>query len=379
MFINFWYAAEESKNLTDEPMHVRLLSQDFVFFRDSSGKAHCLSNVCCHRGASLAHGKIKGDYVECPYHGWQYDGKGVCQRIPSMGKDANIPKRAKVDAYPTQEKYGLIFAFLGDLPEQERPPIMEIPEWEQEGWCATLQRFDWNFDYKRSLENALDLAHNEFTHTTQLYTPEGETFVIPEPDLVETEWEIGLYLTMPGSPTHDKKMQDASGKSKPGPTEVYTGCYGISSFRTYIHPRPNFESHQYAFESPIDESHTRVFFFNLRNFMLDEEGDQRVIKANELVVCEDRDVLEPLRPVLTPRTNTHETFVPSDKPAARYRERVKEWEAKGWRIDIDEVNRNKHKVAYAIPSPARQKSKGWALDPIPLIPPKDTTIIQAAE
>ena len=59
MFINFWYAAEESKNLTDEPMHVRLLSQDFVFFRDSSEKAHCLSNVCCHRGASLAHGKIK--------------------------------------------------------------------------------------------------------------------------------------------------------------------------------------------------------------------------------------------------------------------------------------------------------------------------------
>ena len=59
MFINFWYAAEESKNLTDKPVHVRLLGQDFVLFRDSSGQAHCLSNVCCHRGASLAHGKIK--------------------------------------------------------------------------------------------------------------------------------------------------------------------------------------------------------------------------------------------------------------------------------------------------------------------------------
>ncbi len=379
MFINFWYAAEESKNLTDKPMHVRLLNQDFVFFRDSSGKAHCLSNVCCHRGASLAHGKIKGDCVECPYHGWQYDGEGVCQRIPSMGQDANIPSRAKVDAYPTQERYGLIFTFLGDLPEEERPPIMEIPEWDQEGWRTTLQRFDWNFDYKRSIENALDLAHNEFTHTTQMFTPEGKTFVIPDLELVETEWETGFYLTMPGSPTHDKKMQKASGKSEPGPSEVYTACYGISSFRTYIQPRPNFKIHQYFFESPIDESHTRLFFFNLRNFMLDEEGDKPVIKSNELVAYEDRNVLEPLRPILTPRTNTHETFVPADKPAARYRERVKEWEAKGWRIDSDKVNRNRDKVAYAIPSPARRKSKGWALDPIPLIPPKDTTLIKAAE
>ena len=106
MFINFWYAAEESKNLTDKPMHVRMLGQDFVFFRDSSGEAHCLSNTCCHRGASLAHGKIKGDCVECPYHGWQFDGEGACQRIPSLGKDANIPNRAKLAAYPTKEKYG---------------------------------------------------------------------------------------------------------------------------------------------------------------------------------------------------------------------------------------------------------------------------------
>ena len=380
MFINFWYAAEESKNVTtEEPMHVRMLGQDFVLFRDSSGKAQCLSNVCVHRGGSLAHGKIKGDTVECRYHGWRFDGVGACKLIPSMGKDANIPSRAKIDAYPTVEKYGLVFCFLGDLPEEERPPIMEIPEWGQEDYRTTLQRFDWNFDYKRSIENAVDLAHNEFTHTTQLAKREGKPFIIPDIELIEADWETGFYLTMPGSPTHDKKMQKASGKSEAGPSEIYTGFHGISSFRTYIHPRPEFEIHQYFFESPIDESHTRLFFFNLRNFMLDEEGDKPVIKSNELVVYEDRDVLEPLRPVLTPRTNTKEVFVPADKPIARYRERVKELEAKGWRIDSDEVGRNSEKVAYAIPSPARRESKGWALDPIPLIPPKDITLIKAAE
>ncbi|MDH5255312.1 MAG: Rieske (2Fe-2S) protein, partial [Gammaproteobacteria bacterium] len=82
MFINFWYAALRSDQLTDQPVKVRMLGQNFVLFRDTAGKAHCLSNVCVHRGGSLAGGKVKGDRVECPYHGWQFDGAGQCTRIP---------------------------------------------------------------------------------------------------------------------------------------------------------------------------------------------------------------------------------------------------------------------------------------------------------
>jgi len=133
MFINFWYVAAESKSLADEPLHLTMLGQEFVLFRDSKGIARCLSNVCTHRGGSLAHGKIKGDCIECPYHGWQFNADGYCTHIPSIGKDAKIPGRAKVDAYPTQEKYGLVFAFLGDLPEEERPPIVDVSEWGKTG------------------------------------------------------------------------------------------------------------------------------------------------------------------------------------------------------------------------------------------------------
>lgn len=369
MFINFWYVAEEGKNVTDKPVPVRMLGQDFVLFRDTVGKAHCLSNVCVHRGGSLAHGKIKGDCVECPYHGWQFDGEGACKRIPSMGPDANIPNRAKVDSYPTTERYGLIFTFLGDLPEQERPPIMNIPDWEEEGWRTTLQRFEFNFNYERSLENSVDLAHNEFTHSFQLFTSDDNQFAIPEFKLEESEdgWENGVRLTMPGQATG---MRKKAGKTEPGPSKVYTAFHGVSSFTTLIHPAPQIKLHQYFYETPIDESNTRLFAFNLRNMLLDEAGDEMMIKENATVAYEDRDVLEPLRPVITPITNTHETFVPADKPVARYRERISMFEEKGWRIDTDEVNRNKMNVAYAIPSPARRTSKGWALDSIPLVPAK---------
>ena len=93
MFINFWYAAEQSENVTDKPVGVRMLGQDFVLFRDSEGKIHCLSNVCAHRGAALADGELKGDCVQCPYHGWQFNGEGRCTRIPSLGVDGKIAKR----------------------------------------------------------------------------------------------------------------------------------------------------------------------------------------------------------------------------------------------------------------------------------------------
>jgi hypothetical protein len=80
--------------------------------------------------------------------------------------------------------------------------------------------------------------------------------------------------------------------------------------------------------------------------------------------------LTAVRPVLTPETRTRELFTPADSPIGRYRDRINEWEDRGWRIDTDEVARNEKKVAYAIPCPDRRHSKGWVLDSIPVVAPK---------
>ena len=136
MYINFWYPMIRSEDLgPDKPERAKVLGLNFAIFRDSKGKAHVLSDTCTHRGGSLGgawelgkNPRIQGDCVVCPYHGWEFNGEGECANIPSIGYGAKVPARAKVDAYPTVEKYGIVFAFLGDLPENERPPLLDIAE-----------------------------------------------------------------------------------------------------------------------------------------------------------------------------------------------------------------------------------------------------------
>ena len=100
MYINFWYPVATTVELTDQPHKVRAPGQDFVVFRDSQGKACCLANTCTHRGSSLAGGKVKGDCIQCPYPGWQFNGGDECLKIRSLGSKASVPGRTRIDAYP---------------------------------------------------------------------------------------------------------------------------------------------------------------------------------------------------------------------------------------------------------------------------------------
>ena len=102
MFVNFWYAAARSHELRDRPTRVRMLGQDFALFRDAQGVARCVSDVCIHRGASLSDGKVADGKLHCPYHGWAFDGEGRCRWIPSLGRNAQIPSRARIDGYEAQ-------------------------------------------------------------------------------------------------------------------------------------------------------------------------------------------------------------------------------------------------------------------------------------
>ncbi len=88
-------------------------------------------------------------------------------------------------------------------------------------------------------------------------------------------------------------------------------------------------------------------------------------------------MLEPMHPILTPDTNVNEFLVPADKAIGRYREFCRDWENRGWRIDVRKVHEDQDRVAYTIPSPARRTSSSWVLPAVPLLPAKAKAKVKA--
>jgi phenylpropionate dioxygenase-like ring-hydroxylating dioxygenase large terminal subunit len=367
MYINFWYPIAKSTDITDDaPVQVRILGLPFVAFRDGDGKPQVLSDTCVHRGGSLGLGWVRDGRVICPYHGWEYDGSGKCLKIPTQPEDTRTPARAKVDSYPTQEKYGILFAFLGDLPEEERPPIYDIEEFDAEGWRANnVVSFEVNAYFERSVENGLDAAHNEFVHPMQ-GGPSISMTLRDHPIDVDDVPPWGSEFLQPYS-GYAKKDGQTIGAGE-GTTRAGSGHHGPNTLITRIFFSEEKKFIQYFFEAPIDESHTRIFFVNMRSFMLEPENDQRLIDINMNIAHEDIRIIESLDPVRTPNSTTKEVLTPADKPIVFYRKYLQEWEDRGWRIDQHRLRSQRGDIAFAIPCPDRQTSKNWVLDPIPLMP-----------
>jgi phenylpropionate dioxygenase-like ring-hydroxylating dioxygenase large terminal subunit len=362
MYINFWYPICTTDQLNEEnPQRAELLGIRLVAFRNDAGEAHVLSDTCVHRGGSLGKGKVVDNCVQCPYHGWKYDGSGKCVEIPSMG-DKSPPGRAKVDSYPVQEKYGIVFAFLGDLPEGERPPLAPVVEEGQEGWQFSGPLvFELDAYYERSIENGLDPVHNEFVHPAQ-----GAPRLDEDRLTIETfEWGnkfIASFGELTDTESHDKVVDRAdSGELRAGSWHT-----GPNALITEIHIPGGFSFIQYFYEAPLSKTRTRIFFVNMRNNALDPAQDDYFNDSFMKVANEDRAVIEGLWPKRTPDTLTKELMTPGDAAVVKFREHLQQWEENGWRIDMKKMAEDEGDVAYAIPSPARGESKNWVLDVIPL-------------
>ena len=380
MYINFWYPIVRSEDLgPDKPEKVKVLGVNLVAFRDDDGKAYVLSDTCAHRGGSLGGAwsgpssapRIVNGCVVCPYHGWEFGGDGECRNIPSIGYGTKPPPRAKIDAYPVQEKYGIVFAFLGDLPEAERPPLLDVEEYGQEGWRAnSILILDVDYYYERSVENALDPAHNEFVHPTHGFAGiNRDTYRVNEYDTEDHEQGYGMWFMhkFNAPPLTGKTW----GKARQQSGDLYAGggTYGPNTVITYINIQPGMGFRQYFFEQPVSDCRTRIFFLNMRNFMLEPEHDGPIHARNKAVAKQDIDVLLDVYPTQTPISNTKEVLMPADKAIVAYRDWLAKFDEKGWRIDWEAFqSRNGTNTAFAIPSPGRRTSGNWVVEPVPLTP-----------
>src|SRR5579862_5028413 len=82
----YWIPAAASSELPDRdgtPLRVRLLGEDLIAFRDTSGDVGLLAHACPHRGASLFFGRNEEGGLRCVYHGWKFSTDGQCVDMPN--------------------------------------------------------------------------------------------------------------------------------------------------------------------------------------------------------------------------------------------------------------------------------------------------------
>ncbi|WP_197382297.1 aromatic ring-hydroxylating oxygenase subunit alpha [Mycolicibacterium mengxianglii] len=156
-----WFVVARSQDI-DTPVRAQLLDQKLVVFRDATGTARVTDQRCIHRGGNLGNGKVVGENIECPYHGWQFNGgDGECKVIPSLAEGGRIPPKAKVKAYPVIERFEHVWTCLGD-PVYDLPSPPEIEHLELEWRAAEPIHADCGF--MAATENFRDMAHFPFVH-----------------------------------------------------------------------------------------------------------------------------------------------------------------------------------------------------------------------
>jgi phthalate 4,5-dioxygenase oxygenase subunit len=161
----YWLPAllsEEVPEPDGAPVRVRLLGEDLVAFRDSSGAVGLVSAYCPHRRAPMFFGRNEECGLRCVYHGWKFDRSGTCVDMPSEPPDSLFKDKVRIEAYPTWEGGGCVWAYLGDPALQPAPPAYELVRAPETHRFSTKTLEDCN--YLQALEGGLDSSHATIMH-----------------------------------------------------------------------------------------------------------------------------------------------------------------------------------------------------------------------
>lgn len=199
---SYWLPVAVAAQLARQnPLPVRVLHEKLALFRDQSGELGLIADKCAHRGTSLSAGaehfktagRIDAHGLRCPYHGWLYDATGQCRHQPGEA-DGGFCAKVKLAAYPVLERYGFIWAFLG---EGAPPAIVPIDTLAREDGERINTIGRWPCNYFQVLENLVDPVHVSILHVDTDFDQERFA-AIPQLSVERTEWGLKTIAGRPG-------------------------------------------------------------------------------------------------------------------------------------------------------------------------------------
>lgn len=176
-----WYCLAPARDIKPGQLRsVTFAGNEYVLFRTESGRLVALDAYCPHLGAHMGKGGcVKGEALECPFHGFQFDASGQCV---ATAYGFEPPQKARVEPLEVLERNGQIIAW--HHPEGLAPNF-EIPDYDNDGWMPPIfKTLRLKSHPQETTENSVDLGHLTVVHGYQ-----GVENTVP----IRSE---GAYLTL---------------------------------------------------------------------------------------------------------------------------------------------------------------------------------------
>lgn len=298
---NTWYVAGWSKDYGRALEAETLLGENIVIYRTESGDPVALEDACPHRKLPLSKGNLRGDTVECGYHGLTFDCRGACVAAPTQPD--LVPPKAKVRSYPVVDRYRLLWIWMGDADKADPDTIFPIENFDNPEWgCTDGGEMEIACNYLWIVDNLLDPSHVAWVHVTSFAGggTDGTPLDIDKTDrgIIVSRW---IY-DQPPSPYYaglvkfdghcDRKQHyemcfPAIGLNKSVYTPVGTGGPDKALVdKTYVNI-------SYNFMTPIDEDRSKYIWFQHRNTDPNDTAISEQMNAGAIMAFnEDREVLE---------------------------------------------------------------------------------------
>jgi phthalate 4,5-dioxygenase len=163
------FAPEELADPDGAPMRLRLLGEDLIAFKVSSGKYGLMAHSCPHRGASLFFGRNEEEGIRCVYHGWKFDVTGQCVDMPNEPAESDFKTKVRAKSYPCVERNNIVWTYMG--PRETPPPL---PDWlpNLDGDCQVWMRMQ-ESNWLQALEGDIDTVHAFFLHSGHIKTEQS--------------------------------------------------------------------------------------------------------------------------------------------------------------------------------------------------------------
>ncbi|RDK05359.1 Rieske 2Fe-2S domain-containing protein [Cupriavidus lacunae] len=254
----FWHPVCTSAQLPHPdcpPLRVRLLGEDYVAFRDTQGQVGFFEELCMHRGASLALGRVEEGGIRCLYHGWKFNAFGDVLETPNHA-DPKYAARMKAPAFSVHEEGGVVWAYVG--PKEMQPAFSRYAFMDAEPDHRVVLRVNVACNYLQLVEGGEDSSHvgvlhtnmarpgwkdDEFTRNPDVVNPAALASNDLEPALKIEETAFGFHYVALRK-TDDPKIRNAR-------VVPFIVPYGR------IIPAPAFQFT--VLEVPEDDTHTSTY------------------------------------------------------------------------------------------------------------------------